>query len=91
MQKRIVLKIFGRVQGVFYRVNTNNKALELSLTGFVKNEKDGTVKIIAEGEENNLKKLVNWCYQGSSSSTVLKIEKKWEEYKGEFNNFEIKY
>lgn len=91
MKKRIVLRIFGRVQGVFYRINTNEKALELNLTGFVHNKNDGTVETVAEGEESDLKEFIKWCYKGSSSSRVEKIEEKWEEYTGGFNNFEIKY
>jgi len=91
MQKRVVLKISGRVQGVFYRINTKEKATKLNIGGYIKNKLDGTVNIIAEGEKNNLKELVKWCYQGSPSAKVENVDEKWEKYTGGFNNFEIKY
>ena len=91
MHKKIVLEIIGKVQGVLYRVNTMNKAKELNLTGYVKNNKDGTVEIIAEGEENNLKNLIIWCYQGSPNANVEKIKENWKNYIGDFNSFEIKH
>lgn len=91
MKQKVVLKITGRVQGVFYRLNTQEKAKELNLKGFVKNENNGTVKIIAEGEKDNLEGLINWCYQGSPKATVREITTNWEKYKGDFNSFKIKY
>lgn len=91
MNKRVGLKIIGNVQGVFYRVKTQEKAIRLNLTGYVKNENNGAVSIIAEGDAKNLEKLINWCWEGSSSASVRDINIKWKPYKKEFNNFEIKY
>ncbi len=91
MKKRYEIKIYGDVQGVFFRHDTQKKAFELGLTGWVKNEHDGSVLIIAEGEEKNLDKLVQWSHGGSSSAAVdnAKVEK--EEYKGEFEDFGVRY
>ena len=58
MKKQTVLKIYGRVQGVFFRDSSRRKAKELGLSGWVRNEPDGTVQIVAEGEEKSLKKLI---------------------------------
>lgn len=91
MPKRVELKIFGKVQGVFYRISAQKKALELNLVGFVKNENDGTVKIIAEGNKNNLKQFISWCYSGPIIAKVEQVEEKWQKYQGGFNSFEIKY
>jgi len=91
MQKKVVLKITGRVQGVLYRTNAKKEALSLNLVGFVQNKTGGTVEIIAEGEENNLKKLIDWCYSGPPSASVENIKEDWENYTGGFNSFEIKY
>jgi acylphosphatase len=91
MIKRIVLKIYGEVHGVSFRYYTQQKARSLNLIGWVRNEPDGTVKIMAEGEEKNLKKLVDWCYNGVRFAKVDKVEVKWEEASGEFKEFEIKY
>ncbi len=91
MLKRVVLKISGQVQGVLYRVSAQENAIKLNLTGFVKNEGDGTVGIIAEGEKNDLKLFIKWCYEGSAGAKVLNIKEKWEKYRGDFDSFNIKY
>lgn len=91
MQKKVVLKIFGRVQNVLYRANTMNMAKKLDLTGCVQNKLDKTVEIIAEGEKDNLKKLITWCYRGSSNAKVENIIVSWKNYTGGFNSFEIKH
>ena len=91
MKKRVIALVSGSVQGVFYRSETLQKAKELNLTGFVKNEPNGKVEIIAEGEKENLEKLIEWTRQGPTLAKVDKIEVKWDEDKGEFEDFEIVY
>jgi len=58
MQKRIGLKIYGKVQGVFFRDSSQRRVKELNLSGWVRNEPDGTIQIVAEGEEKDLKEIV---------------------------------
>lgn len=89
--KRVNLKIYGRVQGVFFRDSVKRKAKGLGLTGWVKNEADRTVKIIAEGEEKNLKEFIDWCYNGPILARVDQVEVEWQEGEGEFDGFEIIY
>ena len=89
--KRIILKIYGRVQGVFFRDSTRRKARQLGLTGWVSNESNGTVKIVAEGEEGKLEELIKWCYNGNRLTRVDKIDIQWQEATGQFEGFEIKY
>lgn len=89
--KQAVIKIYGRVQGVFFRDSARRRAEKLGLVGFVKNESDGGVMILAEGGEENLKRLVDWCYNGPMLARVDRVEVKWEEAKGEFKKFEIRY
>lgn len=91
MKKRVIVLVSGSVQGVFYRSETLQKAKELNLTGFVKNEPDGRVKIIAEGVERHLEKLIEWIKQGPTLAKVDKIEVKWDKDKGEFKDFKIVY
>ncbi len=91
MIKRINLKVYGRVQMVMYRDATRRKANKLGLVGWVMNEKDRTVKIIAEGEKENLEKLIEWCYNGSILARVDKINIDWQEATGQFNKFKIEY
>ncbi len=80
----------GRVQGVFYRENTKQKAQELSVTGLVRNLEDGRVEAVAEGEEEKVKELLDWMQEGPSAARVDNLEVNWEDYKGEFDEFEVK-
>ena len=85
------MKIYGRVQMVFFRDSTRRKARQLDLTGWVSNESNGTVKVVAEGEKKKLEELIKWCYNGPIIARVEKIDVKWQEATGQFNEFEIKY
>ncbi len=88
---RVLLKIYGRVQGVFFRDSAQKQAQALNLTGWVKNKSDGTVEILAEGNKEKLQEFINWCQQGSEKAQVSKIETDWQNYQAEFNDFLIKY
>ena len=68
------IRLFGRVQGVFFRYSAKDKAEELNVKGWARNESDGTVYIEAEGEEEALKNFIKWCRQGSSPAQVEKVE-----------------
>ena len=65
--------ITGLVQGVFYRAETQKRALELALTGWVRNREDGSVEIHAEGSEEALKQLEQWCWQGPRAAQVENV------------------
>lgn len=80
--------VHDRVQGVYYRQSTFEKAVELGLKGFVMNLNDGTVLIEAEGTQSQLDQLAEWCYIGSVMSKVRKIEVFSGDLKG-FKQFEI--
>jgi acylphosphatase len=90
MKKRVIIKVYGSVQGVFFRASVFGKAQELLLTGWVCNEPDGAVKAVAEGEEEKLKQLIQYCQSGPEFANVQKLKVKWEEANGEFNGFMIK-
>lgn len=62
--------ITGKVQNVGFRFYAQKSAHELDITGFVKNRKDGSVFIEAEGEEESLKLFVDWCHKGPPWATV---------------------
>ena len=66
--------VFGKVQGVFFRKHSKHKALELNITGFVKNQSDGSVLINAYGEKENLNKFIDWCKHGPSRANVSHFE-----------------
>ncbi len=91
MEKRVVLKIYGEVQGVGFRYRVAEQVRDLNSTGWVRNAPGGTVEILAESEEKNLKKLIDYCQEGPKFAKVDRVEVKWEEATGEYNDFLIKY
>jgi len=87
--KRVCLIIHGKVHGVFFRASTKETANQLGLKGFVRNRLDGAVEIIAEGYENDLIKLINWCQTGPDMAKVDSVEQYWQPYVSEFKDFTI--
>ena len=79
---RYCITIKGRVQGVFFRKFTVEKALELGVFGFVKNMPDGSVYCEAEGNEAALQLFLDWCGMGSPMSNVTSVEVETREKKG---------
>jgi acylphosphatase len=88
-QKRIQMIVSGRVQGVYFRASTQREAKFLGVTGYVRNRPDGSVEIIAEGEEDLVKGLLLWAQKGPSTARVDKVETRWRSYTGEFSDFRI--
>lgn len=88
--KRLHIKVIGDVQGVFYRFSAKQEADKLSVLGWVVNDSDGSVSGIIEGERTALDKFVAWCKEGSPMAEVDDVEVSEEEYKGEFNQFEVR-
>lgn len=91
MIKHIDIKIYGQVQGVFFRHHTQEKAKNLNLTGLVRNEPDGTVYVEAEGEEANLKDFLAWCQQGPRWAEVRKVKRQFSSQIKNYNGFKIQY
>jgi acylphosphatase len=89
--KRIEAVVHGFVQGVSFRQYTQQEARKLGLTGWVKNERDLTVKVIAEGPETALQQLVEWLHIGSPYGRVDKVNVTWSEATAEFTNFEVRW
>ncbi len=85
------LKIFGKVQGVFFRQQAKDQAQQLGLVGWVKNEKDGTVLVEVEGEEEKVREFVSWCQRGPKSAKVDQIEKVDLDPKNQEKEFIITY
>ena len=91
MKARCHVLISGRVQGVFFRQNTLERAKSLGLSGWVRNTEDGKVEAVFEGEKENIEKILEWAKRGPPLAKVEKVEVEWEDFKGEFEDFEIKY
>lgn len=85
MSKRVCFRylVEGRVQGVWFRASTQNKARELGITGKARNLPDGRVEVIACGEVDKLKELHLWLHQGPEKAEVKKVsaeELEWLEF-----------
>ncbi len=89
--KRVSVKIYGRVQGVFFRANTKERAEKLGVKGWVKNNPDGSVSAVFEGPDKSVDKIVDSCKHGHDYAEVTNIEVNEELYKGEFKDFKIIY
>lgn len=66
--------VYGRVQGVWFRDTTRQRARELGLCGHARNLADGSVEVIASGEADSVKTLQDWLWQGSPMSQVSAVE-----------------
>lgn len=74
MLQTVSILVTGKVQGVFYRQSTKEKALELGITGSVKNQPDGSVWIQATGSPDQLHQLIAWCRQGPPRAAVTSVQ-----------------
>ena len=86
--KRYVITVTGKVQGVFFRDTARQVATELGLTGFARNEADGSVYIEVEGDETGLREFLKWCHEGPELATVTEVEHDTQETVG-LRGFEI--
>ena len=81
--------IRGRVQGVFFRMETQRAAERLGVFGWVKNRADGTVEAVFEGEKEKVDAVIDWCRQGPRHADVKGVDIVEEPYTGGFNDFSI--
>ena len=86
---RIHLVIEGRVQGVWFRDSTRREAISLGVFGWVRNRPDGTVEIVAEGPEDQVRKLTSWCNHGPPAAGVSQVHETREKWRGEFKFSDI--
>lgn len=84
------IQAFGKVQGVFYRASTKNKADELELSGWVKNEPDGTVLIEAKGPKDRIESFIEWCKEGPQFAKVTSLAVE-EIHLLNITEFEVRY
>ena len=76
IQRRISIKIFGKVQGVWFRKHVASSAQVLKISGFVKNVPDGSVYAEAQGQQHEIDELIRACELGSPQSKVERVEVK---------------
>ena len=88
---RVWLRITGRVQGVGFRYSALDEARRLGLTGWVRNTHDGAVELVAEGDREQLQRLVIWCHVGPRGALVTDVEERRLEHRAEFVDFSIRH
>ncbi len=89
--KQFEIIVSGRVQGVGYRYFVVQKAREMEITGWVKNAVDGSVIIVAQGIEPELKTFIDYLYIGPTLSRVDRISVNEMQLQSIFDNFSVKY
>ena len=90
-QVRAHVIISGRVQGVFFRMETKRAADRLGLTGWVRNRPDRTVEAVFEGNRERVEDILKWCERGPELALIHHVEVTWSEPTHEFRNFSITY
>ncbi len=91
MSKCLHLHISGLVQGVCYRISAQMKANELGLSGIARNLSDGRVEIIVKGNEDDLKRYINWCHCGPAMAQVTEVLQQQIECTEEYHGFDVRY
>lgn len=86
--KHINITVRGKVQGVFFRASTKAVADQLGVKGLVRNEKDGSVYIEAEGDGFSLESFLEWCHEGPQKAEVENVETTEGQLKN-YRNFEV--
>ena len=77
--KRAHVRVQGSVQGVFFRVETRDRAQSLGVSGWVRNLHDGTVEAVFEGPEERVESMIDWCRRGPPGAGVEAVDVDWEE------------
>jgi len=89
LKVRLDITVQGRVQGVAFRWYTQKKALSLGLTGWVRNQPDGSVRIVAEGPRPDLEAFCDWAVRGPDHARVDHQVIAWSDAAGKFEDFLI--
>jgi acylphosphatase len=90
MNVRAYVIFSGKVQGVWFRANTQQKAVELKVTGWVRNRPDGSVEAVFEGEKGRVETVINWCSNYQPYARVDNTEIRWEDFSNEFSRFDVR-
>ncbi|MCD6447457.1 MAG: acylphosphatase [Thermoplasmata archaeon] len=88
--RRAHVRIYGKVQGVWFRAHTKDIADKLGIKGWVRNVPDGSVEAVFEGDDESVEKIIEWCHRGPPLARVERVEVEYEEPRGE-EKFEIRY
>ena len=83
------IKVSGKVQNVGFRFYTRKTAIGMGIQGFVKNMRDGSVYIEAEGEQDAMQAFILWCKEGPEWAGVKKLSVQEKPFEG-FEGFDIR-
>ena len=90
-QRRLIARFEGRVQGVGFRYTAVDLAQNLGLTGFVRNMLDGSVELVAEGPEADLRSLLSKIQRSNLGRYIVDVHQQWAPARGEFADFSISF
>jgi acylphosphatase len=90
VKSRVYIIISGEVQGVFFRQETKRHAINLNVTGWVRNREDGSVEAVFEGEEQAVQSMVEFCKRGPPRANVTDVKAERETFKNEFDGFNVR-
>ncbi|MFB0516150.1 MAG: acylphosphatase [Candidatus Neomarinimicrobiota bacterium] len=89
--KKVRVVVSGRVQGVWFRASTYDKAKEFGVNGYVRNTISGDVEFVAEGEDSKVDRLIQWARHGPPLARVDHIEVVVLEYDNEYPDFSVRH
>jgi acylphosphatase len=82
--------VHGRVQGVGFRAFVVDRGIALGAKGWARNKWDGTVEVLAEGDRQQLERLLNAIHQGPRMANVIRVDVDWQPATGEFSSFHVR-
>jgi acylphosphatase len=89
-QVRVRILIEGRLQGANFRLNTQSRAHQLGLFGFIRNLSDGRIEIEAQGDEDKVEEMLSWCQEEPHSSQIRSILFRHDEPINRYSDFEVR-
>jgi len=89
--KKVRVIVVGRVQGIWFRASTCDKAKELGVNGYVRNLVNGDVEFVAEGDDSKVDRLIQWARRGPPLARVDDIKVEVLEYDNEYTDFRVSY
>lgn len=81
--------ISGRVQGVWFRQSTKEQATALDVRGWCRNCPDGRVEALFQGENEPVRRIIDWCHRGPKMARVDRVEVEWLTASEAFTGFEV--
>jgi acylphosphatase len=90
MTRKVKILVSGRVQGVYFRMFTHNKAKQYGVKGHARNLPDGRVEIIAEADKTSIDNFIKWCHKGPVTARVDDVEISELEPDAVLTSFEIR-